>query len=39
MPGRLLKLNLINIGLEDKFRFALKNLGMDLDDLYKEEKE
>jgi len=39
MPGRLLKLNLINIGLEDKFHFAIKKLGVDLDDLYKEEKE
>ncbi len=39
MPGGLLKLNLINIGLEDKYRYALKDLGVELDDLYKEEKE
>lgn len=39
MPGGLLKLNLINIGLEDKYRYALKDLGVELDDIYKEEKE
>jgi starch phosphorylase len=39
MPGRLLQLNLLNIGLEDKFKEALGNLGFDLNALYKEEKE
>ena len=35
--GRSLKTNLNNIGLADKYRSALKNLGADLDDLYEEE--
>ena len=39
MLGRLLQLNLVNIGLEDKYRKALSNLGFDLDVLYKEETE
>lgn len=39
MPGRLLKFNLVNIGLEDNYREALKNLGHDLDLLYLEENE
>ena len=39
MPGRLLQLNLLNIGLEGKFREALRDFGFDLDVLYKEERE
>jgi starch phosphorylase len=34
MIGRLLQLNLINIGLEDEFKEALNNLGVNLNDLY-----
>ena len=39
MIGRLLQLNLINIGLEDEFKEALNNLGVNLNDLYTQESE
>ncbi len=35
--GRSLKNNLFNLGLEEHFRTALKNLGIKLDSLYEEE--
>lgn len=39
MLGKLLKLNLVNIGLEENYRKALHNLGYPLDLLYEEESE
>ena len=39
MLGRLLKLNLVNLGLEKNFREALENMGYDLDLLYEQESE
>lgn len=39
MLGRLLKSNLVNIGLEEQFREALDNLGYQLDHIYEFESE
>lgn len=39
MLGRLMKNNLVNIGLEAKFAQALHNLGYSLDAIYEQEPE
>lgn len=37
MPGRSLKNSLFNLGLTSDFTAALKNMGMDIEDLYEQE--
>ncbi len=37
LMGRSLKNNLFNLGMEEDYRKALKNLGVDLEDIYEEE--